>query len=161
MLPQAMREAWSMDWSPLIDGLTNADNLFVVGRGLGLATAQEAALKLKETCGLHAEAFSGAEVRHGPMALMRDRLPVLMFTQDDGTRPGMEALFRDLQAAGAHVLMAGGSAGASALPSLAADPAAAPLLLIQSFYRWAAMLSLARGFDPDHPPHLKKVTETL
>ena len=52
-----------------------ASSLYVVGRGLGLGIAQEAALKLKETCGLHAEAFSAAEVRHGPMALVRQRLP--------------------------------------------------------------------------------------
>ena len=63
-----------------------ARNLFVLGRGLGLAVAQEAALKFKETCGLHAEAFSSAEVRHGPMALMKKGLPALMFIQDDETR---------------------------------------------------------------------------
>ena len=63
----------------MVDMLKPARNLFVLGRGLGLAVAQEAALKFKETCGLHAEAFSSAEVRHGPMALMQKGLPVLMF----------------------------------------------------------------------------------
>lgn len=159
-LPEQMERAWQLDWQPMVDLLARAHNLFVLGRGLGLGAAQEAALKLKETCGLHAEAFSGAEVRHGPMALMRDRLPVLMFIQDDETRPGMEALYNDLQAAGADVLMAGANAK-GALPTLAAPPAAAPILLTQSFYRWAAILSVGRGFDPDRPPHLKKVTETL
>src|SRR6185437_2708162 len=76
-LPQALRQAWSMDWSPLIAGLRDARDLFVVGRGLGLAAAQEAALKLKETCGLHAEAFSSAEVMHGPMAIVGAGFPVL------------------------------------------------------------------------------------
>jgi glutamine---fructose-6-phosphate transaminase (isomerizing) len=159
-LPQQMEEAWRLDWQAMMASLAPAHNLFVLGRGLGLGAAQEAALKLKETCGLHAEAFSGAEVRHGPMALMRDGLPVLMFVQDDETRPGMEALFDDLRAAGAHVLMAGSEAKGN-LSSLPASPAVAPILLTQSFYRWAAMLSVSRGFDPDHPPHLKKVTETL
>ena len=84
--------------------------------------AQEAALKFKETCGLHAEAFSGAEVRHGPMALMKTNLPVLMFAQDDETRAGMEALARDLSASGATVLMAGGKVpGVTQLPTVPAD----------------------------------------
>ena len=66
----------------MVEAWTDAGNLFVVGRGLGLAIAQEAALKFKETCGLHAEAFSSAEVKHGPMALVGTDFPVLMF------RPG-------------------------------------------------------------------------
>ena len=46
--------------------LANAHSMYVIARGLGLGVAQEAALKFKETCGLHAEAFSAAEVKHGP-----------------------------------------------------------------------------------------------
>ena len=79
----------------MVETLKPAQNLFVLGRGLGLGIAQEAALKFKETCGLHAEAFSSAEVRHGPMALLRKNLPVLMFAQDDETRPGVEDLARE------------------------------------------------------------------
>ena len=56
--------------------LQPASDLYVVGRGLGLGVAQEAALKLKETCGLHAEALSAAELRHGPMALVAPDFPV-------------------------------------------------------------------------------------
>ncbi|HEX6832313.1 MAG TPA: SIS domain-containing protein, partial [Rudaea sp.] len=84
-VPAAIEATWTMDWSALVDGLVDARNLFVVGRGLGLAAAQEAALKLKETCGLHAEAFSAAEVKHGPMTLVNPGFPVLFFTQDDDT----------------------------------------------------------------------------
>jgi glucosamine--fructose-6-phosphate aminotransferase (isomerizing) len=74
----------------------------------------------------------------------------------------MEALARDLSISGAHILMAGGTApGVTQLPTMVADAAVAPILFIQSFYRWAAELAQARGFDPDHPPHLKKVTETF
>ena len=161
-LPAQLHQAWQLDWRPLVEQLTQATNLFVLGRGLGLAVAQEAALKFKETCGLHAEAFSGAEVRHGPMALMKQGLPTLMFTQDDETRAGMEALARDLSTSGAKILMAGGEApGVTHLPTMAADATVAPILFIQSFYRWTAELALARGFDPDHPPHLRKVTETF
>ncbi|HWF64348.1 MAG TPA: SIS domain-containing protein [Rhizomicrobium sp.] len=161
-LPAQLGQAWLLDWQSMVELLTPASNLFVLGRGLGLAVAQEAALKLKETCGLHAEAFSGAEVRHGPMALLKQNLPALMFVQNDETREGMEALARDLSQSGARVLVAGGDApGMTHLPTLATDAAVAPILFIQSFYRWVAELALARGFDPDRPPHLKKVTETF
>ncbi|MGP1666941.1 MAG: SIS domain-containing protein, partial [Rhodanobacter sp.] len=67
-LPDALRSSWDADWSALSNGLVGAHNLFVLGRGFGLGIALEAALKFKETCGLHAEAFSSAEVKHGPMA---------------------------------------------------------------------------------------------
>jgi len=68
--PELLERAWQLDWSAAVTHLTAANNLYVIGRGLGLAIAQEAALKFKETCGLHAEAVSAAELRHGPMALV-------------------------------------------------------------------------------------------
>ena len=160
--PAQLEAAWQLDWQPMVDALKPATNLFVLGRGLGLGIAQEAALKFKETCGLHAEAFSSAEVRHGPMALLQKNLPVLMFAQDDETREGVEALARELSSGGVNVLLAGRTMlGVAALPVLASHAAVAPLLFAQSFYRWAPVLSVARGFDPDHPPHLQKVTETF
>ncbi len=69
-LPELMDRSWALDWSAALPELEVAAHLYVVGRGLGLGAAQETALKFKETCGLHAEAFSSAEVRHGPYALL-------------------------------------------------------------------------------------------
>jgi len=69
--PAQLEQAWSLDWTSAVPTLARATNLYVVGRGFGLGIAQEVALKLKETCGLHAEAFSAAEVKHGPMALVK------------------------------------------------------------------------------------------
>src|SRR3546814_960852 len=74
-----------------------SQGLFVLGRGPGLAIAQEAALKFKETCGIHAEAFSTAEVRHGPMALAATGLPMLIFRQDDESASGVDALIKELR----------------------------------------------------------------
>jgi glucosamine--fructose-6-phosphate aminotransferase (isomerizing) len=160
--PDLLARAWECDWTPAIDALRDAVNLFVVARGFGLGVAQEAALKLKETCGLHAEAFSSAEVKHGPMALVRAGFPVLMFTQRDDTRAGIEALAAEFAARGARVLLAGTHApGATSLPGVEAHPVIEPLLAIQSFYRMAEGLARARGLDPDRPPHLNKVTETV
>lgn len=162
LAPAQLEKSWLLDWSHAIPSLQPAVNLFVVGRGYGLGIAQEAALKFKETCGLHAEAFSTAEVQHGPMALVRAGFPILAFSQSDETRSGIEAVARDFLGRGARVLLAGAQAeGAIHLPVVAAHPVIEPILMIQSFYRMAATLAIARGFNPDVPPHLRKVTETL
>ena len=161
-LPQLLARAWELDWSAAVKRLAAAHNLFVVARGLGLAIAQEAALKLKETCALHAEAVSAAELRHGPMALVGPGFPLLLFGQNDESRAGVAQLAGELAAQGAEVMVAGmAAAHATVLPSVAAHPVLEPLLLAQSFYRMVNALSLARGRDPDRPPHLHKVTETL
>ena len=160
--PQLLTRAWQLDWNALVTRLTAANNLYVIGRGLGLGVAQEAALKLKETSGLHAEAVSAAELRHGPMALVRTGFSLLVFSQNDESRPGIVQLAAELSAQGADVLLAGTHlAHTTELPTEAAHPVIEPLLFAQSFYRAANALALARGHDPDTPPHLRKVTETL
>jgi glucosamine--fructose-6-phosphate aminotransferase (isomerizing) len=160
-LPEKIEAAWEADWSPVLDVLGGAQDMYVVARGHGLATAQEAALKLKETCRLHAEAYSGAEVLHGPMALLRPAFPVLLFAQGDETLESMRTLAARMTAQGASVISAGLAAGVGMeLPLIPADPLTAPILEIASFYRLANALALARGFDPDRPPHLAKITET-
>ena len=160
--PVLLEHAWEQDWSAALAPLRAANNLYVIGRGLGLAVAQEAALKLKETCALHAEAISAAELRHGPMALVRPGFPLLLFAQDDETRGGIEQLAADLARESAAVFIAGSAVtGATELPTQASHPVIEPLLFAQSFYRLANALSLARGGDPDRPPHLHKVTETV
>lgn len=161
--PERLEQSWQLDWSAAIPAFRDAGSLYVIGRGIGLGIAREAALKFKEACGLHAEAFSAAELRHGPLALVRPGFPVLAFAQDDEARAGIEAMAADLRAAGAAVAFAGSNhpAGTIALPVLAAHPAIEPMLMIHSFYRFANALALARGRDPDRPPHLTKVTETV
>jgi len=159
-LPAVLAQAWGCDWSPAAAALAQAQSLYVLGRGPGFAAAQEAALKLKETCGLHAEAFSAAEVLHGPMALVEPGFPVLVFAQADLSEAGVVGLARDLAARGAQLMLAGAE-GPGALPFARAHPALQPIALVQSFYRLANGLALARGFDPDSPPHLRKVTETV
>jgi glucosamine--fructose-6-phosphate aminotransferase (isomerizing) len=161
-LPEALDRAWALDWSAAATPLAQARSLYVLGRGLGLAAAQEAALKLKETCGIHAEGLSAAELRHGPMALVEAGFPVLLFAQDDETREGNAALAAQLVALGAALTVAGlDTAGARVLPALAAHPAVQPILLVQGFYRLAEALARLRGLDPDRPPRLAKVTETV
>lgn len=160
--PEQLEHAWRFDWSAALPVLVPATNLYVIGRGLGLGITQEAALKCKETSGLHAEGFSSAEVIHGPQALLGPTFPALVFAQDDDTRDGVGTLVDELVARGVPVLSAGINApGAIVLPTIAAHPAIEPLLRIQSFYRLCNQLAFARGHDPDRPPHLHKVTRTL
>ena len=161
-LPDLMDRSWTLDWSAALPELESAENLYVVGRGLGLSAAQEVALKCKETCGIHAEAFSSAELRHGPFALLRKGFPALLLAQHDGTRPGIEALAVELARRGVPVLLAGAhAAGSVSLPSVEVAAELAPILLVQSAYRMIASLAVRRGLDPDRPPHLHKITETV
>ena len=163
-LPEKLREAFDLDWSAAVRTLVSARNLFVIGRGYSLAVAQEAALKLKETCALHAEAFSSAEVRHGPMAIVNEGFPILGLATTDTAGDGVREAATEFAKRGAQVLLADASGplnGATHLPSLKTAPALEPILLIQSFYRLANALSVARGLDPDSPPHLNKVTKTV
>ncbi len=161
-LPDLMDKSWQIDWSAALPELESAENLYVVGRGLGLGAAQEIALKCKETCGIHAEAFSSAELRHGPYTLLRKGFPALLLAQNDATRPGVEALAIELARRGVPLLLAGGNAAGSVLlPAVAAAAELAPILLVQSAYRMIASLAVRRGLDPDRPAHLQKITETL
>lgn len=161
-LPAQLSSAWACDWSPLVEALTDARGLYVIGRGPGFGAAQEAALKLKETCGLHAEAFSSAELRHGPMALVGRDFPLLVFRQRDEAAAGIDATVAEMVARGAPVLVAGvAQRGAIALPVPESASVTAPIVAVQAFYRAANALSLRRGLDPDRPPSLAKVTETV
>lgn len=159
-LPENMREAWALDWGSA--GVAPySGSQFVIARGLGLAVAYEAALKLKETCRIHAEAYSAAEVLHGPAAIIRPGFPVLALAQDDDTAQSVAATASQLAGMGALVTTAGVRAeGCSELPTLRCDPRLQPILLAQSFYRLVNDWAVALGENPDLPPHLRKVTQT-
>ncbi len=124
--------------------------------------ALEAALKFKETCGIQAEAFSGAEVQHGPMALIEEGYPLLVFAPRGPAQAGLLELAQAMRERGAKVLLAApaGTPGAvlPLVPTAAHELDALPA--IQSFYPLVEALARARGNDPDQPPHLNKVTRT-
>lgn len=105
-LPDALRAACACDWSDAVQALTPADRIMVVGRGIGFPLALEAALKCKETCAIQAEAFSGAEIKHGPIALIEEGYPLLMFAIRGPSQAGMLALAAEMRVRGAKVLLA-------------------------------------------------------
>ena len=161
-LPEALEAASRCDWSPALETLVPATNIMVVGRGVSFALALESALKLKETSALQAEAFSGAEIKHGPMALIADGYPLLIFATRGPTQAGLLKLAQEMRGRGAKVLLAAPHDIAErdlTLP-VAATPDLDPIVAIQAFYVMAAQLSIARGMDPDRPRHLSKVTKT-
>jgi glucosamine--fructose-6-phosphate aminotransferase (isomerizing) len=161
-LPAALQQAAQQDWSQAVQALRDVDRLFVIGRGLGLPVALEAALKFKETCGIQAEAFSGAEVQHGPMALIGEGFPLLVFAPRGPAQAGLLALARTMRERGARVLLAAPPGTPDAqLPLVPAGTEDLdPLCAIQSFYPMVEALARERGLDPDRPPHLNKVTRT-
>ena len=161
-LPQALSRAAAADWSAAMPVLTNADRLLVIGRGLGLPVAMEAALKFKETCGIQAEAFSGAEVRHGPIALVGEGYPVLVLAPRGPAQAGLLALADEMRSRGARVLLAApGATPRTGLPIVETGASELdPISMLQSFYPMVEALSRARGLDPDRPRHLSKVTRT-
>lgn len=161
-LPQRLADAAELDWSAGAKALATTASLVTIGRGPTLAIAREAALKLKETCNLHAEAFSGAEFLHGPVALASAAYPALMFMPTDAAAAGMQRLAAALRAKGTALLVAEpGSADEGRLPALAPDqPEADAVCLIQSFYAMAVGLAAQLGMDVDRPRNLDKITRT-
>lgn len=161
-LPRALQRAVQTDWSAGVETLAQADRLFVVGRGLSLPVALEAALKFKETCGIQAEAFSGAEIQHGPMALIDEGYPLLVFAPRGPAQPGLLQLARTMRERGARVLLAAPPGTPEANLPLVESALAEldPVCAIQSFYPMVEALARARGNDPDSPRHLNKVTRT-
>ena len=157
-LPERVAAAGELDWSPALDVLAPAASLITIGRGPTLAIAREAALKLKEVANLHAEAFSGAEFLHGPVALVATRYLIFVLMPSDAAETGMRRLVADLGSKGAALIVAGPG---GSLPALAPDhPATDAVCLIQGFYAMLVRLAARLGIDPDRPRHLQKVTRT-
>jgi len=163
-LPDILRGQNAPPPADMLDRLASARSAFVLGRGATLAIAAEAALKLKETCAIHAEAYSAAEVLHGPAELVNPGFPVIAFVPSDAAREGMLATLAQLADAGATVIAieACGADDAHRLAVAKVDATLLePVVMIHRFYRVAEALALRLGRDPDRPRNLRKVTETI
>jgi glucosamine--fructose-6-phosphate aminotransferase (isomerizing) len=161
-LPDRLAASIELDWTAPLAALASAASLVTIGRGPTLAIAREASLKLKEICNLHAEAFSGAEFLHGPVALVSTRYPVLLFMPSDAAAPGLRRFAADLRRKNATLLVAEpGEAAPGRLPALEPDHSGTDAIcLIQSFYVMAGRLAALIGTDVDQPRHLQKITRT-
>ena len=161
-LPDALQSAWAQDWSAGVEALQRAERLYVIGRGTGLPIAMEAALKFKEVCGIQAEAYSGAEVQHGPMALVQKGFPMLVFAPRGPAQAGLLQVAAQMRERGACVLLAppAGTPDAELPISPAGHVDLDPIPMLQSFYGMVERLAQVRGLNPDAPRHLNKVTKT-
>jgi glucosamine--fructose-6-phosphate aminotransferase (isomerizing) len=161
-LPAALETACAMDWSAAVATLAGSERLMVIARGMGLSIAKEAALKLKETCGIQAEAFSAAEVRHGPQALIAAGYTLFAFALRGPAQAEVLALAAEMRLRGAHVILAAPADIPQRDLTLATTRSEFldPIAAIQSFHLLAEQVARARHRDPDQPPYLNKVTTT-
>jgi glucosamine--fructose-6-phosphate aminotransferase (isomerizing) len=148
-----------------ITRLRSTERLVTTGRGYAYATAREAALKLMETCYLGAQAFSGADLLHGPMAMIDDTTPVIAVVTPGRGGTSMAPVLQTLRERRADLLLVGSADGATVENLLPVHSAAVreelhPILEILPLQRLALGLALQRGVNPDAPRGLRKVTET-
>ena len=157
-LPETLHQARGIAWPEALELAGSADSLYVLGRGPALPIAAETALKLKETCAIHAEAYSTAEVMHGPLELLEADFPVLVYAPNDHSREPTLAAIAKLRGTGARVLVVGDGGLAVAAAN---HPLLAPISMIQTAYGFIEKTARAKGRDPDRPRLLRKVTETI
>lgn len=141
----------------LLAALLRADHVYVIGRDTGFGAAQELALKLKECCALHAEAYSSSEVLHGPLQLVTNPLLILIIdTESPEVQDSLNTAETRFRAAGGTVFRL----RASDVGAVGLTPAAAAAALLCLTYPLALQTALALGHDPDRPATLSKVTQT-
>jgi len=159
-LPQRFSHALTCDWSAWSASFAAARAAFVIGRGFGLGPAREIALKITETMRLPALSYSAAEVRHGPLASASAETPLLVLRQNDGSSAMVDALIADLRVRKLNVFSVGDPGGT--LPWIGNDdPICDAITMLLPAYTTIEQAARDRGFDPDNPPNLTKITETL
>lgn len=163
-LPDRLREAALAGDSAEPELLSGVSHVYVISRGLGMTAANETALKLKETCGVHAEAFSSAEVRHGPREIVDKNYLVIALAFEGTGLEGVIETASELKAQGARVLLLAppSAPGAAFRLPVMKDSRLQPIAALAFLYPWLAKASKALGRDPDRPKTLKsKVIKTV
>ena len=156
--PERLRDALGRDLSAAAELLDGTQRLVVLGRGPALGLAGEIALKAIETSGIHASAYSAAEVLHGPSALLVDGFPVLLLNATHGR--GIEEALARLPAQGAR-LVAADDRAAGRLPDVPrSHPLVHALDELVGLYAVLEAEARRRGRNPDAPSHLRKETDT-
>ena len=162
-LPAQAHQAVKCNWDTLSRHLEKENSLLILGRGPSMAIANEVALKFKETCQIHAEAYSSAEVLHGPVSIVGKDFPVLALAARDASQNSICETAAQLATGGASVFITSDQiTGPQTLPFVETGHRLTdPLLLIISFYSFIEKLAILRGCNPDLPPNLNKVTRTI
>jgi glucosamine--fructose-6-phosphate aminotransferase (isomerizing) len=156
-LPERLHAATQIAWHDFDSHVAGACSLYVLGRGPAYPIALETALKLKETCGIHGEGFSPAEVMHGPLELVQPGFPVFVYAPPDASAATTAAAVARMRTAGASVL----TCGAGGLPYAATGHEFLdPIAMMQTAYLAIERAARQAGRNPDQPRLLNKVTET-
>jgi glutamine---fructose-6-phosphate transaminase (isomerizing) len=159
-LPPRLADALACDWTAWADRAAGATAAVVTGRGYALGCVREIALTMAEILRVPALGYSAAELRHGPRASITPATPVLVLRQNDEAAGAVDDLIHDLTVAGEAVYLAGGPDGT--LPWIGdGHPVCDPVVMLVPAYRAIEAAARQGGLDPDHPPHLDKVTRTL
>lgn len=161
-LPNLAHQSLNCDWSVMREPISRSSSLYCVSRGLGLAIAAEAALKFKETCLIHAEAYSAAELMHGPIAIVGDQFVSLFFDFGGKTSDSMDAARKKIKDLGALEFTISSRKSSSLLSVPTSNHELLdPILQSIAFYRFIADLADLIGENPDKPRGLQKITATL
>lgn len=161
-LPDALDALTTDVTDPLAHALAKERSLYITGRGPAFGVALEAALKAKETAAIHAEAFSPAELMHGPLQLVQPGFPVVVLATEDASMEGSLGAIERLRALGGKVypISTAELEGCVRVPSTG-HPIADTMVLALAWYLVVEKMTTLRGLDPDKPANLKKVTETV
>lgn len=153
-LPIAMRNVIANERQLRYSDFQDVKNIIVLSRGITIGIAKEIALKLKEVCCIHAEAFSSAEFLHGPITLLEKGIHVLNCAVEDECKESHAQQIDEIIKRKGHIILLD-QAGFRIHPRLA------PFLILQRFYIDIAKVSVLLNLNPDKPLGLKKVTQTL
>ena len=167
-MPEAVKKTLAMEEpvSLAAQRYAYATECVVLGRGYNYATAFEIALKLKELTYVVAEPYSSADFRHGPVAIVERGFPAVVVAPQGAVYPDMLALTRELAAREAELIVISDQ---DEPLLLARTPLRLPVALPEWLSPFTCVVpgqllalhtTLAKGYDPDHPRGLKKITET-
>lgn len=177
-VPDAMQiqlSGWHDQAWELAQKYRDAATFLYLGRGIHYAIAREGALKLKEASYVHAEGYPAGELKHGPNALVSERVPLVVLATADRSLPASVTryektlqLLRDLKAQGARVIALANAddkeIGMLARDCVRVQPASEyllPLLEVVPLQLFAYFMAVERGVDVDRPRNLSKaVVET-
>jgi glucosamine--fructose-6-phosphate aminotransferase (isomerizing) len=160
-LPALVHEVLA-DWdAPAVAAhrLRQEQRAVAVGRGYVYSAAMETALKLEESALLLTEGFSAAEFRHGPIALLRRRVPVVAFSAPGPVERDVTTIADEAEARGGSVIRVSSRPDADLFfPALPEALAPIPAIVRGQQLAWA--VATGRGLDPDRPPGLSKITSS-
>jgi len=166
-LPAHMNEALALedDYRRISETiLAEARDVLYLGRGSSFPIALEGALKLKEISYIHAEGYAGGEMKHGPIALIDELVPVVVVAPTDALFDKIASNFEQVKARGGKLVLMTDEAGAKRLSRLAVatvvlptvDPVIAPVLYTVPVQMLAYHTAVAKGTDVDQPRNLAK-----